>query len=129
MADCYRFHGNMKKELEALCKSFGYSKPRAEVASRKGFYFYRKQDYRAAIFRYGLASRLPADHNQWGFSYPAYWTWYPDLPMCVCYYRLGEYEKAYYHNEIARKYRSEDPSVLHNKALLEGVLELPGAGA
>ncbi|WP_201318839.1 glycosyltransferase [Paenibacillus sp. EPM92] len=125
MADCYRFLGDLKKELEALSKSFDYGKPRAEVASRMGFYFYRKRDYRTAIFWYDLATRLPADTNQWGFSYPAYWTWYPHLHMCVCYYRLGEYENAYVHNEEARKYRPEDTNVLHNKTLLEGLLTLP----
>lgn len=124
MADCYRFLGNMKEEFAALCRSFDYSKPRAEVASRLGYYFYRKREYRTAIFWYDLATKLPGDTNQWSFSFPAYWTWYPHLHMCICYDRLGEYEKAYAHNEMARRYRPEDKHILHNKRYLEEKLGL-----
>lgn len=62
------------------------------------------------------------DQNQWSFNYPAYYTWYPHLHLCVCYYKLGDYEKAYEHNEEARKYRPQDPHIQHNKKLLESTL-------
>jgi glycosyltransferase involved in cell wall biosynthesis len=122
MSDCHRMLGNMDAEFQALCRSFQYGKPRAEVLSRLGYYFYRKRDYRTAIFWYDLATHTPADPQQWSFSYPAYWTWYPHLHMCVCYDRLGDHEKAYYHNEQARKYRPNDPHILHNKQWLENKL-------
>ncbi len=124
MADCYRHLGNMQKELSSLYRSFEYGKPRAEAVSRIGYCYFRKQDYRTAIFWYDLATRLPAESEQWSFSFPAYWTWYPHLHMCICYYRLGDYKKAYYHNEEARKYRPNDRHILHNKSLLEEKLQL-----
>ncbi|GIO37256.1 beta 1,4 glucosyltransferase [Paenibacillus antibioticophila] len=124
MADCYRFLGNMQQEFASLCRSFDYSKPRAEVASRLGYYFYRKNDYHTAIFWYDLATKLPADTDQWSFSFPAYWTWYPHLHMSVCYYRLGLYKESYLHNEEARKYRPDDKSIVHNKKLLEEKLKI-----
>lgn len=49
----------------------------------------------------------------------AYYTWYPHLQLCVCYYNLKEYEKSYYHNEQARKYRPEDKRMQDNKKILE----------
>ena len=33
-----------------------------------------------------------------------YYTWLPHLQMCLCYYKLGDSEKAEEHNLIAYKY-------------------------
>jgi len=124
MGDCYRFLEDLDNEREALLRSFHYGPPRAEAVSRLGYNFFQRHEYKTAIFWYDLATRLKPDPNQLSFSFPALSTWYPHLHMCVAYYRLGEYEKAYYHNEEARKYRPEDPSILHNKKLLEEKLGL-----
>jgi len=123
MGDCYRFLGKPAEELHALYRSFDFAKPRAEAASRIGYCFFRREDYRTAVFWYELATRLPAENSQWSFSYPAYWTWYPHLHLCVCHYRMGNYRQAYEHNEEARRYRPGDPHILHNKALLEAKLD------
>lgn len=115
-ADCHRFLGDMDNELRSLFQSFEFSKtPRAETCSRIGYNFQRRREYKAAIYWYELATTLVPDSNKWSFTYPAYYTWYPHLQMCVCYYNLGDFEKSYHHNEEARKYRPEDKSVLHNK--------------
>ncbi|HZG17703.1 MAG TPA: glycosyltransferase family 2 protein [Candidatus Bathyarchaeia archaeon] len=119
MGDCYRFLGDHANELSAVLKSFEFGKPRVEAICRIGYHFHRKRDWKSAAFWYELATNFPEDPEQWSFSYPAYRTWYPHLQLCVCYYNLGDFEKAYYHNEEARKYRPEDERVLHNKRLLE----------
>lgn len=119
MADCYRFLKDQNHELSSLIRSFQYGKPRAEAVSRIGYNFLVRKDYHTAIFWYQLATELKTDPNQWSFSFPALSTWYPHLHMCVAYYNLGEYQKAYEHNEEAMKYKPEDPSILHNKKLLE----------
>ncbi|UAL50194.1 MULTISPECIES: glycosyltransferase [Metabacillus] len=118
--DCYRFLGDLNNELKSLFQSFVFSKtPRAETCSRIGYNFQRKKEFQSAIYWYTLATQLVPDENRWSFSYPAYYTWYPHLQMCVCYDRLGETEKAFYHNEEAGKYRPDDPSILSNKAYFE----------
>lgn len=122
--DCYRFLGDMENELLSLFQSFQFSEPKAEACSRIGYVFQRKKDYRTAIFWYVLATQQVPDSNRWSFTYPAYHTWYPHLQLCVCYYNLQNYQKAYEHNEQARKYRPEDKRVLHNKQLLEEKLEI-----
>ncbi|GAF67080.1 putative glycosyltransferase [Bacillus sp. TS-2] len=119
-ADCYRNLENPEKELESLFQSFLFSKtPRPEACSRIGYHFQQKSEYHHAIYWYEAAIELKPDTNQWSFSYPAYSTWYPHLQLCVCYDRIKKYVKAYEHNEKAREYRPEDPSVLHNKSYLE----------
>ncbi|KGA97303.1 beta 1,4 glucosyltransferase [Alkalihalobacillus alcalophilus ATCC 27647 = CGMCC 1.3604] len=122
-ADCHRHLGELDKELESLFQSFAFSKtPRPEVCSRIGYHNQQKGEYEHAVYWYEQAIELKPDLNQWSFSYPAYSTWYPHLQLCVCYDKLGNYNKSYYHNEKAGEYRPEDPSVLHNKAYLESKL-------
>lgn len=121
-ADCYRHLNDIDNELMSLFESFKYTAPRAEACSRLGYIFQRKGDFKTAVFWYELATKQVPDPNRWSFIYTAYHTWYPHLQLCVCYYKLGDYEKSYYHNEEARKYRPEDKSVLYNKQLLEKIL-------
>ncbi len=125
MADCYRYLNDMENELASLFRSFRYAAPRAEACCRIGYNFQRKRDFRTAVFWYELAASQKPDPDRWSFTYNAYYTWYPHLQLCVCYYNLGEYRKAYDHNEEAGKYRPEDKSVLHNRSLLEKKLSEP----
>lgn len=119
MADCYRFLNDLPNELTSLLRSFGYGTPRPEALSRIGYIFQRTNRYHTAAFWYEAALRAQPDPNQWSFSYPAYSTWYPHLQLCVCYYKMGDLQKSWEHNEAARRYRPEDPSVIFNKKLFE----------
>lgn len=119
-ADCYRALGDLNNELKSLFQSFQFSlTPRPEACSRIGYNFFVQKQYKNAIVWYDIATRMKPDPGQWSFSYPAYSTWYPHLHMCICYYRLGDLQKSYEHNEEARKYRPQDPSIVFNKKLLE----------
>ncbi|HLR52168.1 MAG TPA: glycosyltransferase family 2 protein [Candidatus Avamphibacillus sp.] len=119
-ADCYRLLDRVEDELYSLFASFKFSKtPRAEACSRLGFHFQQKRNFEIALFWYHLATTVEEDPNKWSFTYPAYATWYPQLQLAICYYNLQEFEKAYEHNEQARKYRPGDKLVLFNKFLLE----------
>lgn len=119
MADCYRNLNDQDNELAALFKSFAFDAPRAEALSRVGDHFKRRKVYKTAAYWYELALAVPENNDQWSFSYPAYRTWYPHLQLCVCYYYMGDMDSSYRHNEEARKYRPQDPHVLHNKKLLD----------
>lgn len=122
--DCYRYLGNPDKELASLYRSFHFSAPRAEACCRIGDNFLRKRDYKTAVFWYQLAAGQVPDPQRWSFIYPAYYTWYPHLQLCLCYYNLHNVQKAYEHNEEASKYRPEDSRILHNKKLFDKLLNL-----
>jgi glycosyltransferase involved in cell wall biosynthesis len=122
LAECFQKLGQKDKELECLLKSFEYATPRAEFCCRLGFYFLGSQQYEQGAFWYKLATKLEKPLNSWGPRIEACWTWLPHLQLCVCYDRLGKHELAYEHNEIAGKYRPDNPQVLFNKKYLEGVL-------
>ncbi|ODA39537.1 glycosyltransferase [Desulfosporosinus sp. BG] len=122
MADCYQKLESPDKQLEYIFKSFIYATPRAEFCCRLGFYFLGAKQYEQGVFWYKLATQLEKPIDGWGPILEACWTWLPHLQLCVCYDRLGKYELAYEHNEIARKYRPQNSQVLYNKNYLEGIL-------
>lgn len=124
--DCYQRLGDYDNELMSLFQSFLFSPPRAEACSRIGYNFHRKRDYKTAAFWYELAANQVPDPDRWSFIYTAYYTWYPHLQLCVCYYNLGDYQKAYEHNEEAAKYRPTDSSVVYNRQLFEKMFSEKG---
>lgn len=122
LADCYHNLNQPDKEQEYTLRSFLYDTPRAEFCCRVGYYFMQKSEWKQAVFWYELATKLPRPDNQWSLVNSACWTWLPHVQLCVCYDRLGEYRKAYEHNEIAMRYRPDEGYMLLNKTYLEGHL-------
>lgn len=121
-ADCYRLLGKLDDELDSLFHSLTFAKtPRPEICSRIGYHFQQLRQFQPAVFWYTLATELEHDPNRWSFTYPAYSTWYPHLQLCVCYYNVHDFAKAYEHNEKAREYRPDDERILFNKQLLESM--------
>lgn len=119
LADCYFEKGEHDKEYTAILTSFIYDIPRPEFCCRLGYYFLERNELRNAIYWYYVAIQLEISNECSGFVNPAFSTWLPHLQLCVCYDRLQQYDLAYQHNESARKFRSEDPQILHNKQYLE----------
>lgn len=115
LADCYERLGDEKKLMESLMGQFQYDLPRAEICCRVGLRYFDKQDWEKALFWYELATRVPQPNNKWGFRSEAYWTWLPHVQLCVCYDRLGNPKKAYWHNERAREFSPSQPSIVYNQ--------------
>jgi glycosyltransferase involved in cell wall biosynthesis len=122
---CYRLSGiymmtdKFDDAFRVAMKSFDYDPPRAELCCRLGSLFLKQQKYDQARFWFKQAIELKKPEDHLGFIQEAYWSWFPHLQLCICYYHLGEFEKSYEHNEQARKHRPSDVHVLHNKKLLE----------
>lgn len=114
LAHCYRSIGNAEGEIEALIKSIFYDVPRPEVSCRMGDLYKERGLYEKAIIWYQLATTVDTSKIQ-GFRQEAYSTWYPYLQLCVCHWHLGDKEKAAEYNEMAKKYRPEDPVILQNE--------------
>ncbi|WP_284644780.1 glycosyltransferase family 2 protein [Paenibacillus silviterrae] len=123
LAECYRGLNMEEEELGALLHSMHYDRPRPEICCQIGFYFLKRNQPSRASFWYEIALQPELKPNTWGLSNPACHTWLPHLQLCVCYDRLGEYDRAYRHSELAREYRPDDERMLHNKRYLESVLQ------
>ncbi|WP_270168471.1 glycosyltransferase family 2 protein [Paenibacillus sp. SYP-B4298] len=122
LAEIYERRGEHEQAIGWALRSFDYGVPRAEFCCRLGYRFLQEDKLRQAVFWYTLATELQRPDSKWGFFNDACWTWLPHLQLCICYYRLGDFEASYRHNELARAYRPGDPNILSNKTLLEGVL-------
>jgi GT2 family glycosyltransferase len=122
LADCYHNLDDSDKEHLSGLQAFLYDTPRADTCCRMGFYFMQKSEWKKAIFWYELATNLPKPDDVWGLVNSASWTWLPHVQLCVCYDRIGEYRKAYEHNEMALRYRPNEGYILLNKHYLEGRL-------
>ncbi|WP_445486975.1 tetratricopeptide repeat-containing glycosyltransferase family 2 protein [Niallia sp. 03133] len=123
LAECFDVLGDRESEMHFILKSFEYDSPRADFCCRLGYRFLHTNQLQQALFWYRLATQLEKPTENLGIVNHACWTWLPHLQLCVCYSQLGNYGLAYKHNEIARKYKPDHPSILHNKKFLESTLK------
>lgn len=118
MADCYSALGDQSKELESLVMTMKYDVPRPEVSCKIGDIYKTNSRWNQAVFWYRLALEMETDDTQ-GFVQKHFSTWYPHLQLCVCYWNLGEQERAYEHNNQAKKYWPDCPEIQRNDAFFK----------
>lgn len=119
MCECYEHMGKRDQQLQSLIRTLEYDLPRAEACCRIGMLFFNENKLLKAIFWFKLSTMLEKPLNSLGFIDHAAWSWLPHLQLCVCYDRLGNFEKARMHNDIALSYDPTHPSMLFNKLYFE----------
>lgn len=118
LADCYNKLQEVRSMVDSIFRSFHYDNPRPEFCCRLGYHFLQQREPKLAIFWYKLALSAERNDHSWGFENLACSTWLPHLQLCVCYDRIGQYEKAYEHNEKAAQFRPSDERILANRSYL-----------
>jgi glycosyltransferase involved in cell wall biosynthesis len=115
LSDCYEAVGNTVKQVEALCHTLAYDTPRSEFCCKMGGYFMASGQHAKAIYWYEQATvaESPPDTMSIVNRYAS--TWYPHLQLCLCYDRLGQFEKAFQHNELAYEFNPTHPSMIFNR--------------
>lgn len=119
LARCFLAQNEEERALEALFRSFLYGEPRAFILCRIGEIFFKKNRFREASFWYegALCCR---DHTSDGdFEEPACRNLTPLLQLVVCYWRLGEREKAFSCHKRAEAIAPAHPSVLFNRKFFD----------
>ncbi len=119
MAECYGHLRQHDKQLQSLFRTMSYDLPRAETCCQIGAFFFSAKQLDRAIFWYELATNLKQPSGTLGAVDHAAWSWLPHLQLCVCYDRLGNFEKAHRHNDIALSYHPTHPSMLFNKSYFD----------
>lgn len=114
LSECYMRLGNQLKRFQALTRALRYEVPRPEVSCAVGEYFFEKNHYETAIFWYRLATEI-APPVTMGMTNRNASTWYPHLQLCLCYDRIGDYKRAFEHNELALQKNPTHPSMLYNR--------------
>ena len=123
LSKCYKSINKESQQLESLLKSFTFDTPRAEVCCEIGEYYIDKEEYTKAIFWYELARSIPIDTTKGGFYLIDCYGYIPNIQLCVCYDKLGNYEKANYYNEESGKIKPNNQAYLYNKKYFDKILE------
>lgn len=119
LARCYTQMGDPTSALKSLLHSFVYDAPRAELCCDIGKYFFDRAQYQTAAFWYETAAGCTPDATGGGFCQPDCYGYHPYMQLCVCYFRLGDRDKAAAYNEKAGVIKPEDPGVLYNRAFFQ----------
>ncbi len=118
MGRCYMELNEDENALKALVRSFVYDTPRAEVCCRIGYVYKNRGDQRRAAFWFGLVEGLVRPEGGWGFVREDDWGYVPAVESCVCWYALGDMEKAREWNRKAERYKPDSEAVKWNWAVL-----------
>lgn len=112
---CRKACGDVEGAFFALLRGLRYGAPRAELCCELGGWFFEREEYRAAIFWYEAAVHQKPDLQAGGFVQMDACGYVPYLQMNVCWYRLGEIEKACACNEAAETFRPGDETCQSNR--------------
>lgn len=121
LSDCFRELGNLQQARAKALHSFSFDLPRAENCCRIGSLYMLENDYAKAIYWYKTASELAKPLDSYAILQHACWSWLPHLQLAVCYDRIGQYERACAHNEMAAEFIPNDSKVLANRVYFESL--------
>ncbi|QHE54106.1 GT-D fold domain-containing glycosyltransferase [Pontibacillus sp. HMF3514] len=83
------------------------------------YYYFNRDDFETAAYWYKQAVKIGESTG----NHTPMATTTPHLQLSVCYWHLGDVKKAHDHNELARDFEPNNPSVLLNKDFFERVLK------
>ena len=112
---CYYLLSKKDKILPLLFSSFIYDKPRADICCGIANTFFEENKFSEAIFWYKTALNCKPNKDNMGFNFRDFYTFIPAIQLCVCYCEIGDYEQAWYYNEIASLSESSSDKTEHNK--------------
>lgn len=121
LSQCMTALGRDGDALPALLRSLTLDTPRAEVCCDMGGWFLARKQWRQAAFWYELALTRKRDDTSGAFVSPDCYGYLPAVQLCVCWYHLGDGEKAKAFNELAASFRPEDPFVLQNRTFFSSL--------
>lgn len=121
LSQCMAALGREEEALAPLLRSLALDTPRAEVCCDMGGWFQARKQWRQAAFWYELALTRKRDDTSGAFVSPDCYGYLPAIGLCVCWYYLGDTEKASAFNELAASYRPEDPHVLYNRTFFSSL--------
>lgn len=113
LSDCYKRTVNEEKEWETLLLILKNQVPGKECLNRIADIFFRKKKYNEAIFWFEKALEIEDTVDS------SYQNYYSNICIGVCYYWLGDLEKANKYNEEGGKINKNDKIYLKNKTIYE----------
>lgn len=105
MGYCYYHLHDEDHALLSFFQSFLYDQPRGELCCDIGKHFFDRMEYKQAAYWYEQARACTRDDTSGAFVRKDCYDYIPCIQLCVCYYRLGDEEKAKRYNELAGTYK------------------------
>lgn len=115
-ASCAVALGQQEKALTLLFQSFAWDTPRAEICCEAGRIFIDQQRYDQAAYWYERALDAKDSACSGAFYYKRYHGYIPWIQLCVCYYKMGRYDKACQCHLRAKELWPEAKEVKANEA-------------
>lgn len=114
LCKCHMYLGENLKAKQSLIKSFEFALPTAQVCCLLADLFFQERNFNLAIFWYKCALNDKLDEKSGAFVEKQYYTTYPLLQLCVCYYNLGNLKLSKKYNDKVAKFDNQNPYYLNN---------------
>lgn len=114
----YGFRSNILKALEI---EDGWAEPYYHM----GLYYMNKQQWYKAIQWFEVCTHLNRNKNLLSSYQPEYYSWLPQLNLCLCYNNVGDIQKAYECNKRVLEVRPGDTRAISNDRILFAALKKP----
>lgn len=93
--------GKNEEAFDALLQGLRLAPPTGEHCCDIGRYFYDREEWENAVFWYENALHAEKRTEKGAFIQEECYGYLPCIQLCVCYDRLGDYERAKMYNEMA----------------------------
>ncbi len=123
MAKCYIQKKEYDNALTTLFGSFIYDEPRAEILYEIGNIYFKKEEYKRAIYWYKLALDSKLDIDSGAFVNKETCGLLPALQLCLCYDKLGDLIEAYHYHEVAKAFNPNDKAVIYNQEYFDKLIK------
>ena len=121
LARCHEILRNIAASQLSLFQSFLYDRPRAKTCCEIGRLKLSLGEISQAVFWYQLALKDRPEYHPNAFIEADYYDFIPLIQLCVCYDRMGNYDKALYYHKETKKIRPDSPAVLTNEEYFQTI--------
>lgn len=118
---CYQLQEQKGMAYRVLLRSFILDMPRAEICCELGKLFMEEKKYQCAIYWYGIALTRPYQPDTGAFVQAECYGYLPAIQICVCFDRLGDWERAAAYNDLAGEYQPDSQAYQANKVYFERI--------
>jgi len=118
----YYYGDNDKKFKDNIYECLRIEERVAEPNYLMGQFYFNSGDWNKAIHWFEICARLKKLDLTYINYRPEYYTWYPAMQLSVCYWNIGNLEKAYEYSKKFLKYRPNDSKAINNEIFLREAL-------
>jgi len=117
---CLKALGKEEEAFDVLLQGLRLAPPTGEHCCEIGRYFYDRSEWENGVFWYENALKAEKRTEKGAFVRVECYGYLPCIQLCVCYDRLGDYERAKMYNEMAGVLNPNSDAVKQNRNYFHG---------